>query len=200
MIKAIIFDWGGVLIDNPSGGLQRYCAEVLGIDMDIFRSAFARHKDEFQDGTIREADMWKNVCNEIGIDMSLPESLWYNAVQDTFNEKEKMFNLVERLRIRGYKIGFLSNTEMPAVEYWKRNDYAKYFDEAVFSCIEHIAKPDREIYQMICERLRVVPEETVFIDDKDEYVDGAKSIGMGGIVFKTVEQVKLELELLLENN
>ncbi len=116
-------------------------------------------------------------------------------MEEVFNEKEEMFDLIDKLKEQGYKIGFLSNTEMPAVEYWKRNNYAKYFDEVVFSCVEHIAKPEAEIYELICERLEILPQESVFIDDKPEFVDGAKNIGMKGIVFENIVQLKKDLSV-----
>lgn len=50
------------------------------------------------------------------------ESLWGDAVEEVFNEKVEMFELIDKLKGQGYKIGFLSNTEMPAVEYWEKNN------------------------------------------------------------------------------
>lgn len=197
MIKAIIFDWGGVLIDETLGEMDKYCADVLGVKVENYNIACQKGLDDFARGNIIEDEFWQVVCGELDIDIPNVKSLWDNAVKEVFNEKEEMFELLERLKAQGYKIGFLSNTEMPAVRYWQKNDYEKYFDEAVFSCIEHIAKPDKEIYQLICERLGVLPEEAVFIDDKNEYIDGAVAIGMKGIVFENVEQLTVELNALL---
>ena len=83
-------------------------------------------------GDITEYEFWQIVCSALNINMSSTESLWGDAVEEVFNEKMEMFELIDELKRKGYKIGFLSNTEMPAVEYWKRNDYEKYFDASVF--------------------------------------------------------------------
>jgi putative hydrolase of the HAD superfamily len=198
MIKAIIFDWGGVLIDETLGKMNKYCADILGVEVDDYDIALQKGFNEFAKGNITEDEFWRLVCDELGRDTPNVESLWGDAVENVFNEKNEMFELIDDLKNKGYKIGFLSNTEMPAVEYWKRNNYRKYFDEAVFSCVEHMAKPDAKIYHLICERLEVLPEETVFIDDKLEFVEGAKNIGMEGIVFENCEQTKKDLQEMLK--
>jgi putative hydrolase of the HAD superfamily len=198
MIKAIIFDWGGVLIDNPAREMHKYYADVLGVEVDEYCAVAHKYNDDFTRGLIKESDMWQQICSELGVSEPESKSLWGDGVNNVFNKKHEMFELIDDLKNRGYKIGFLSNTEMPAVEYWKRNNYQKYFDEAVFSCLEHMAKPDAEIYHLICERLEVLPEETVFIDDKLEFVEGAKNIGMEGIVFENCEQTKKDLQEMLK--
>jgi putative hydrolase of the HAD superfamily len=197
MIKAVIFDWGGVLIDETLGKMDKYCADVLDVKVENYNVARQKGFDDFARGDITEYEFWQIVCSELDIDMPSVDSLWGDAVEEVFNEKVEMFELIERLKEQGYKIGFLSNTEMPAVEYWKKNNYEKYFDEKVFSCVERIAKPDREIYQMICNRMDILPEESVFIDDKSEFIDGAKSVGMKGIIFENSEQVKNDLYKIL---
>ena len=198
MTKAIIFDWGGVLIDETLGKMDKYCAGILGVSVESYNIARQVGFNDFARGDITEDEFWQMVCGELNIKMPDVESLWGDAVEEVFNEKERMFELIEKLKREGYKIGFLSNTEMPAVEYWKKNGYEKYFDEAVFSCVEHVAKPDREIYELICKRLEVLPEEAIFIDDKIEFIEGAQNIGMKGILFENCQQVKSDVDKLID--
>ena len=90
-------------------------------------------------------------------------------------------------------IGFLSNTEIPTMEYFFENDYKKYFDATTFSCAEKTVKPEERIYNLTLKKLDVQPNESIFIDDKLDYIEGAKKVGMNGIVFKTPEQLVKEL-------
>ena len=106
-----------------------------------------------------------------------------------------MFSLGSFLKDKGYKTGGLSNTESPAVEYFREQEYT-IFDVTVFSCMEGTRKPEGMIYQIALERLALQPEETVFIDDRDDFVLGAQNVGMNAIIFKNQEQVLEELQPL----
>ena len=70
------------------------------------------------------------------------------------------------------------------------------FDTLVFSCAEGLKKPEREIYELTAERLGVTPEQSVFIDDRTDYIKGAEQAGLKTILFKSIEQVKTNLAKL----
>ncbi|HET7098976.1 MAG TPA: hypothetical protein VFI61_01940, partial [Patescibacteria group bacterium] len=61
MIQAIIFDWGGVLTDNPADGLIEYCSTSLKITHDVLKTAFSKIEADFQKDLISEADLWKRI-------------------------------------------------------------------------------------------------------------------------------------------
>jgi HAD superfamily hydrolase (TIGR01509 family) len=70
------------------------------------------------------------------------------------------------------------------------------FDATVFSCEEGTAKPERRIYEIALERLEVKPLETVFIDDRADFIEGAQKVGMHTIRFENPQQVKEALASL----
>ena len=193
MIKAIIFDWGGVLIDNPADGLMEYCADSLKVDVSILKNIFSKYELIFQKGEISEEELWNKICTELNIKKPTVKSLWKDAVKSVFKDKVQIYNLIPLLKKEGYLIGFLSNTEIPAMEYFFENDYKKYFDVTTFSCVENTVKPEEKIYNLTLKRIDVKPEQLIFIDDKPEFINGAKKVGMNGIVFKTPEQLIKEL-------
>lgn len=80
MIKAIIFDLGGVLIDNPADGFMEYCANSLGIKIEDLRDVFSRYETKFQKGIISENDLWKIICYKLKIKEPSSDSLWNEAV------------------------------------------------------------------------------------------------------------------------
>jgi len=193
MIKAIIFDWGGVLINNPADDLMNYCANSLEVNPKELKSVFSKYVEEFQKGLLLEKDLWEKVCNELKIAQPTTNSLWKEAVINVFTDKKEVYSLVKKLKTSGYKIGFLSNTEIPTTEYFYDNGYDKYFDEKIFSCIEKTTKPEKRIYDIALEKLGIQPNEAIFIDDNQEYVKGATQVGICGIIFKTPNQLKKEL-------
>lgn len=193
MIKAIIFDWGGVLIDNPADALMSHCANHLGTTKEILKKTIDKYIFDFQKGTLLEEDLWNQVCDELNINKPTTNSLWQEAVKNVFVDKKETHELIGKLKENGYKIGFLSNTEIPTMTYFHDNNYGRHFDEAVFSCLENTAKPEKEIYHVILKKLQLEPHETIFIDDKPEYIDGATKVGINGIIFQDIEQVKKEL-------
>ncbi|GAG06263.1 unnamed protein product, partial [marine sediment metagenome] len=108
------------------------------------------------------------------------------------HQKKEMFQLATNLKNNGYKIGFLSNTELPMLKYFKEQQYAM-FDVTVFSCVEGTVKPERKIYKILLKRLGVEAYEAVLIDDIKEYINAAQDIGMNGILFENLQQVIREL-------
>ena len=106
-----------------------------------------------------------------------------------------MFTLASCLQKNGYKTALLSNAEIPAMQYFYQQRY-DMFDVLIFSCAEGIRKPERKIYELALEKLRNKPNQTVFIDDRPNCINGAKVVGLNTILFKSVDQVKTELSWL----
>lgn len=75
---------------------------------------------------------------------------------------------------------------------------ADAFDVLVISAEEHLAKPDARIYQLALTRLGVQPQESVFVDDMEVNVLGAKAVGMHAILFRSTPQILADLGALLE--
>ncbi|NQV08634.1 HAD family phosphatase [Candidatus Woesearchaeota archaeon] len=193
MIKAVIFDWGGVVIDSPAEALFQYCADHLNAPKKEFKKTYMKYEPDIFRGVLSEKQTWEKICQELGVKEPTVGSLWYDAVKNAVKEKKEVTLLINNLKKSGYKVGFLSNTEIPATRFFKKQDYP-VFDAYVFSCFEGIIKPERKIYELALNRLGVKPEESIFIDDREENVEGAKRVGMHAIVFKDIEQLKKELE------
>jgi epoxide hydrolase-like predicted phosphatase len=196
MIKAVIFDLGGVLIENPSPKMINYFSSVLGVKEEEFYSQDKLPIEEFQKGLINEDTFWEKFCSRVGVKKPSNHSLWQEAFRRVFTPREEMFSLSLRLKGKGYKLGLLSNIEAPSLEYFNEQPYNDIFDVTVFSCVERTWKPERKIYEIVLKRLSVQPAEGVFIDDREDFIDGAKEIGLKTILFKSPDQVKEDLSYL----
>jgi len=191
-IKAVIFDWGGVLIENPAEGLMRYFSAALGVEEDEYTAIHLKYFRDFMRSSINECQFWEKVCAELDVNKPDEDFLWSRAFESVYQPREPMFELVTSLKRAGYKTALLSNTEMPCVEFFHRQEYTM-FDVTVFSCIEGVKKPQRRIYEIALARLGCEPREAVMIDDIARCVQGARAVGINAIHFQSVEQVKEEL-------
>jgi putative hydrolase of the HAD superfamily len=196
-IKAIFFDWGGVLIENPEPRLTEFCARRLNVSVHEFKTVFANYENMFQKGNIHESDLWTICCRSLEINSSLNLKIWNEAVIYAFRDKHESFELVRLLKANAdYKLGFLSNTEIPAVKYFLSQHYDRYFDAMIFSCFEKATKPEEKIYKIALDKLGLVPQEAVLIDDKPDNIATARRLGIYGIVFQNIEQVKDDMNKL----
>ena len=194
-IKSVIFDWGGVLIEDPAPGLMRYCAKALHVSKEEYIKAHSKFADDIQKGLISEDTFWEQICSELNAPKPKVRSLWTDAFKAAYVPRADMFSMAASLQENGYRTAVLSNTEFPAMEYFHELRY-DMFDVPVFSCTEGVKKPDRKIYELTLEKLGSLPEQSVFIDDKPEYINGAKEVGINTILFQNIDQVKDELNRL----
>lgn len=191
-IKAIIFDWGGVLADDPAPGLMQYCADKLSVSKEDYIKAHKKFAQDFQKGLISEENFWPKVCKELNKPIPKVKSLWGDAFRSVCSPKADVFAMVSTLRHSGYHTALLSNTEVPAMQFFHEQKY-DMFDVLVFSCAEGTVKPERKIYEITVQRLGTIPEQTIFIDDRQDFVDGAKQAGLNTILFQNIEHFKKEL-------
>lgn len=191
-IKAVIFDWGGVMIDDPGPGLMRYCAEKLNITSSEFKNTFDKFLQDFQTNSVSENTFWESISRNLNVKKPSAISLWKEAFISVYRPREEMFSMAESLQRSGCKTALLSNTEIPAMDFFIEQRY-NCFDFQFFSCIEGITKPQKKIYENTVKKIGCEPDEAVFIDDKPVMVDGAKKAGLNAILFESIDQVKKEL-------
>lgn len=194
-IKAVLFDWGGVLIEDPGPDLMGYCAEVLGVSVEDYTRAHNKFQADYQKGFLIEDEFWGGICGELNISKGDYHSLWAEAFEAVYRPCEEIFSMARQLRAKGYLTAVLSDTEPAGMEYFYRQGY-DMFDVVVFSCAEGVKKPERRIYELALERLSLVAGEAVFIDNRADFIEGAREVGLETILFEEFEQVKDELARL----
>lgn len=91
---------------------------------------------------------------------------------------EDSLPVVRELRARGVKTALVSNCSHSTRGIVDRLGLAEAFDEVVLSFEVGLRKPDAAIYREALRRLDVEPERAVFVDDQQEYCDGAAAIGI----------------------
>ena len=197
MIKNIIFDIGKVLVGfNWQGYIrERYDEETAA----IIRKAIWGHGywHQLDYGVMPEEEIIQNFVR------FAPE--YEQQIRDGFlNTGDCMSRLdyaipwLKELKARGYNLYFLSNYSRFLIRIRPDVlDFIPYMDGGIFSCDIHILKPDAAIYDTLCKKYDLKPEECIFMDDRPDNIAGAIAFGMQGIVFETKEQAEKELEAIL---
>lgn len=91
---------------------------------------------------------------------------------------------IRTLRSRGLRIGLLTNNVKEFGDHWRSSfPVEELFDVVVDSSHVGMRKPEREIYELTCERLGIAPSEAVFVDDNADNIDAAAAMGMATVHF-----------------
>jgi len=196
--RAVIFDVGGVLFQQPDRSKQRGWEQRLGLADGTLESTIwdLPVSQQATVGLASRAEVWAAVASRFSLDPVVTAAL----EEDYFSGAEWNVPLIEYARLlrARYKTGILSNTwpdARQAVQAWV-NEQA--FDELIFSAEVGLVKPDRRIYELALERLQVQPVEAIFIDDIPRNVEAAQAIGIAGIRFETTEQTITMIEQHLQ--
>jgi putative hydrolase of the HAD superfamily len=194
MIRAIVFDIGGVLIDNPWPQMLSHYASRLNVsewDLEKFLKE-SKLMNDWPKGVITESKFWREICNNLDCHLPTSESLWLDGFKLAYRKKPEVFKLIETLQKRGFLIGLLSNTEQPVAEFLKRENFPD-LDAFICSCDIGEIKPNPFIYEEMLKKLNLKPNEVVFIDDLKENVEGAKKVGIQAIQFTNTSNLRKEL-------
>jgi putative hydrolase of the HAD superfamily len=181
VVKAVIFDFGGVLTTPVWESFASYCRE-RGLPDDsvkrLFREDPAALADlrELEKGTLEEAEYERRLAQRLGLESSdgLVAGLFLSMRAD-----EQMLEAVRGVRRAGARTALISNSW--STSHYDRNALGEIFDAIVISGEVGLHKPQPEIYRLCAERLGVDPTNCVFVDDLRENCEGAEAVGMTAV-------------------
>jgi HAD superfamily hydrolase (TIGR01509 family) len=79
----------------------------------------------------------------------------------------------------------MTNTLKPHYDHWKTLQFETYFDGIFRSDTDHFIKPEKQSYLFVLDKIGGQPHTCVFVDNLHKNVEGAKAVGMRGIVYKS---------------
>lgn len=100
------------------------------------------------------------------------------------------YDLLNTLKDRGYKLYYLSNWTKWGIELLKMQNklgFLDIFDDGLFSYEINMRKPDKNIYEYFIDKFDIIPDKTIFFDDKRKNIEAAKEIGMNAYEFNYEE-------------
>ena len=189
-VRAVIFDFGGVLCFHPDEQRWRRAAETAGLPVAEFMSAFWAHRIRYDAGLCEPADYWRAVANTAGVrieDQRIPELVRIEI--ELWNQYDsRVLAWAGQLRAAGYRTAILSNLPRPLGEELRATPgFLDPFDHLTFSYELQKVKPQPEIYLDAIRGVGVEPAEALFLDDRPDNVEGAQAVGMKALLYSTWE-------------
>jgi putative hydrolase of the HAD superfamily len=199
-VKNIIFDLGGVIIDIDYN-LAATAFKKLGIvDFDSFYSKAKQSSlfDEFEKGLISNAEF------RTALRQYLPPAISDQQIDDAWNA---MLIGIPSHRVdflkevaKHYRIFLLSNTNRIHIEAFTQYNDEKFgkgyfesiFEYCYFSSDIAMRKPDAEIFEFVLSENGLRKEETIFIDDSIQHIQGALNTGLHAELLKVEEGENIE--------
>ncbi len=197
MIRTIIFDLSEVYLKGLKG-LEDKLEPLLNVPAEEIHERF--HNKELTllfSGKISEIKYWESLIeqNNWNIKVTALERL----IRENFTEIKGTRRIIEELKENGLKLGLLSVHAKEWVEFCEQKyDYHKLFNEIVYSFEIGELKPAREPFEIILKKLRVNSQECIFIDDSQQNLFTAESMGMKTIQFKDSIQLHRDLYCYLQ--
>jgi HAD superfamily hydrolase (TIGR01509 family) len=186
-IRAILFDFDGVLTNDKTGSLSttRYLSQRTGIDFPKVQAAFRRFNSDLTLGRTTHSAVWEDICTDLG--EAVDRELLTEAFEST-PMSERMLAIASDLRLR-YSVGIVTDNKQDRIDALKRlHDLPRLFDPIVVSSEVGLNKEGPEIFLSALKLLSARPEECIFIDNSKSNLVAPSAIGIKTIYFDDEKQ------------
>lgn len=191
MVRAVFFDLFETLVTEFVEGSRiskrnyNYL-DRLGLSNEQFKQEWRnRHRGrmtgEFPDYPAVIKDILDK--REIRYNKEVVQQLYRDRIREKMlpfqTIRHDIIHLLTDIKQRGIKLGLISNCTEEEVRGWQQSELAAYFDDVIFSYEVGLAKPDKTIYILGCERLSVEPGQSAFVGDGgSRELEGAYGAGL----------------------
>lgn len=197
-IKAIIFDYGGVLLDwNPRNlyrhyfpnnpeSMEQFLTEVNFMDWNAQQDKGR----PFKEGIAWLVNQHPQYAHLIYAFYDHWEETIVGAIPETIE-------ILKRLKQKGYPLYGLSNWSAETFPMMrKKYDFFDLFDDMVISGKVNMIKPEPEIFNLLLEKIGLPASECLLIDDSDKNISAAQKLEFAAIHYQSPLQLESELSRL----
>lgn len=188
-VKAIVFDFGGVIAKTDRQQVAAFIAQSLNISQEEATKALEGLKENSLNDGI-ESDYW--IAYTRSKQIRLPND-WLKQLNEVrlnaLQEIPGMVELVKNLKKQGYQTALLSNVRKSQAQIKRKLGFYDLFHPTVLSYEVGLRKPDPKAYFLILEKLNLPPQAVLFIDNKPQNIEAAKTLGMDAILFENPKQL-----------
>jgi glucose-1-phosphatase len=195
-IKAVIFDLGNVLLNFNAKKSAKCFAKACKVPFnDVWEHFFISPTEKaYTRGEITSREFYKHSMQALKVPVTY--KVFSHYWNDIFWENEGMEDVLKKLK-RHYPLYLISNTNKLHFDHIKKNfKILRHFKKTFPSHEVGHRKPSPEIYQTVLKKIRLAPGQTVFVDDVEKFVTGAREVGMHAIQFRTPLQLVRDLRKL----
>lgn len=197
-IQNVIFDIGNVLVRwDPQWIIEKAFGKERASEPFI-HSIFPGENVwiPLNLGEITATEAMQRYRDRLGLTAEETDRLWL-AILDSLTPVPGAIEFMEQLKSMGMRLFALSDNVHEIVSHLKaEQDFWPYFEGAVISAEVGMLKPDPKIYQHLLTTHQIEGKNTIFFDDIEKNVQGAKSVGIEAFVFTTVAQAKADMRTL----
>ena len=194
MIRAVVFDLGGVLFSEGKAVAMEELAREHGYDPSLVNKILHSPMSfELRKGLITDDEFWSWVQTQLpqNYDALLIKRVWY----DGYVLDDDIFKLVKKLTGK-YKIAAFSGNIKSRIDFLEeRYGFRHLFDQEIYSFEHHLTKPDKKFVEVMISEIGCRPEEIVYIDDNDQYTLPAREMKLNVLIYSRGEVTRLEREL-----
>jgi len=189
MIKAIIFDFGNVIctVDNNIflERISKFADKTISELKELIYLSDLPQK--YETGLISSDEFFNEIVRKCSLSISKHEFI--KAYTGIFTPIQTTFDLIRKLKAK-YKIALLSNTSEWDFKYGEKPiEIFDLFDAVSLSFNVKAMKPENKIFLDSLSKLNLKPEQCIYIDDIEEYVEAANQMGIHGIHYISYEKL-----------
>ena len=191
MTKAIIFDWFGVCTEDFRTVLARKLHKKINARKEDIIKSYVKYELPITLKKISSRGVLLGMFRELKINKNVGGYL--HIFRDKPKLNKEIFKLAKKLKNK-YSTFLLSDNFKDMTKVIRRKiRLDNYFDFVIFSNEIGLVKRKDKIYKITIEKLGCRPNECIIIDDKKENIKRARKLGVNGILFRNIKQVKKEL-------
>ena len=188
MIKAVIFDWHGVLDHRKLESLLVKLSEISGMSiLEVKEKLKTIGLDEVNVGLIEPEQYWQGV--ERIFNISSEDMGNFEKIVLTFEKYEEVWSWLEKNKSK-YIYAILSDCPQDKVDLIRREADLSLFKIVHFSVEMRMSKRDDEFFLNILKELNLSPRECFYVDDSPRPIDTANRLGLHAILFKNVSDLE----------
>ena len=197
-IKAVVFDFGGVIQFWGRGDTIKGVADILNISKETFQKEYFKYNHLSNVNNISFEEMVIGVVKYFDDSKEIQERVktHLQEARDARTINHELIAFFPELMRQGYQVAIFSNATSRLREELKVLGIDTLVHEIVISGEIGFQKPHKEAFDVLFQRLNVLPEEVVFIDDTPKSLEKADEIGYTPILFKDNAQLRTELQRL----